>query len=229
MSPRCFPTFSVQVCKPSFPSFLACSLTMFSRAASSYWRLLPLFAPARDREHALTIRSECIDWLPRPRSPGPFGPLPPGQSQENIRTREICEVLSTNDLYHILGVARSPAIDRLTLRRAYLSRSKACHPESVSFLPLSSSFFVSFSTCAQQVSRKPRCNACVPKSVHSIRRPLATLSQTQVRRSPRRRRPVRCPAFTPLRVCRRNPQRRPSQHHQRLPGRQPRNDTHAPS
>jgi curved DNA-binding protein CbpA len=38
-------------------------------------------------------------------------------------------VLSTNDLYHILGVSRSPAIDRLTLRRAYLSRSKACHPD----------------------------------------------------------------------------------------------------
>ncbi|KAF8121827.1 hypothetical protein EV363DRAFT_1184303, partial [Boletus edulis] len=39
------------------------------------------------------------------------------------------EVLSTNDLYHILGVSRSPVIDRLTLRRAYLSRSKACHPD----------------------------------------------------------------------------------------------------
>ncbi|KAI9567302.1 hypothetical protein HD554DRAFT_982785 [Boletus coccyginus] len=97
--------------------------------ASSYWRLPPLFAPARDRERALTIRPECIDWLSRSRSPGPFEPLPPGQSQENIRTREICEVLSTNDLYHILGVARSPVIDRLTLRRAYLSRSKACHPD----------------------------------------------------------------------------------------------------
>ncbi|KIJ66761.1 hypothetical protein HYDPIDRAFT_174127 [Hydnomerulius pinastri MD-312] len=39
------------------------------------------------------------------------------------------EVLSSNDLYHILGVPRSPTIDRLTLRRAYLSRSKACHPD----------------------------------------------------------------------------------------------------
>jgi hypothetical protein len=99
---------------------------------SSYW-CPPLFATAKDRERALTIHSECIDWLTRPRSPDPFEP---GQSQENIRAREICEVLSTNDLYHILGVSRSPAIDRLTLRRAYLSRSKACHPESVSFLPL---------------------------------------------------------------------------------------------
>ena len=41
----------------------------------------------------------------------------------------IDEILSQNDLYQILGVSRSSRIDRLVLRRAYLSRSRACHPE----------------------------------------------------------------------------------------------------
>ncbi|EGN98992.1 hypothetical protein SERLA73DRAFT_73565 [Serpula lacrymans var. lacrymans S7.3] len=39
------------------------------------------------------------------------------------------EVLSNDDLYRILGIPRSSTIDRNTLRRAYLSRSKACHPD----------------------------------------------------------------------------------------------------
>ena len=201
----------------------SCSLAKLCRSVTSYWRL-PLFATAKDRERALTIRSECINWLTRPRSPDPFEPLPPGQSQENIRAREICEVLSTNDLYHILGVSRSPVIDRLTLRRAYLSRSKACHPEFVPFPSRS----VSFSRCAQQMPRKPRRNARVPESLHSLRRALETLSQTHVRRSPKRR-PTRFPAFASLRVRRRNPERRSPQYRQRLPGRKPGDDTHATS
>ncbi|EKM57819.1 uncharacterized protein PHACADRAFT_89464 [Phanerochaete carnosa HHB-10118-sp] len=39
------------------------------------------------------------------------------------------EILSKNDLYEILGVSRKSALDRLVLRRAYLSRSRACHPD----------------------------------------------------------------------------------------------------
>lgn len=198
---------------------------MLPRIASSY-RCFPLFGAVKDRERALTISSECVDWLPRPRSPDPIEPLPLGQSQENIRSREICDVLSTNNLYHILGVPRSLAIDRLTLRRAYLSRSKACHPE---FVPLSCSRpFSRFSTYAQQVPRKPRCNARVPKSLHSLWRTLPTVPETNVRR-PSERRPIRFPAFTSLRARRRNPQRCSPQHHQRLPGRQPRSDTHITS
>ena len=99
---------------------------MFSRVASAYWPF-----PVVADEHALTIRSESINWLPRPRSPDPFEPLPSGQSQGD---QVICNVLSSNDLYYILGIPRSSAVDGLTLRRAYLSRSKVCHPECVSSL-----------------------------------------------------------------------------------------------
>lgn len=38
-------------------------------------------------------------------------------------------VLQNDDLYLILGIPKSQHIDKTTLRRAYLSRSKACHPE----------------------------------------------------------------------------------------------------
>ena len=41
------------------------------------------------------------------------------------------QVLETDNLYEILGVSNSATLDRLTLRRAYLSRSRACHPEYV--------------------------------------------------------------------------------------------------
>ena len=42
------------------------------------------------------------------------------------------QVLAANDdLYKILGVDKKATLDKLTLRRAYLKRSKACHPECV--------------------------------------------------------------------------------------------------
>ncbi|KAG7089720.1 hypothetical protein E1B28_011375 [Marasmius oreades] len=39
------------------------------------------------------------------------------------------EVLSNDDLYLILGVSRTISLDKITLRKAYLSRSRACHPD----------------------------------------------------------------------------------------------------
>lgn len=38
-------------------------------------------------------------------------------------------VLSSHDLYSILGVSKSASLDKMSLRRAYLSRSKDCHPD----------------------------------------------------------------------------------------------------
>ncbi|KAF8199508.1 DnaJ domain-containing protein [Pholiota molesta] len=38
-------------------------------------------------------------------------------------------VLATDDLYQILGLEKTAALDKMSLRRAYLSRSKACHPD----------------------------------------------------------------------------------------------------
>lgn len=41
------------------------------------------------------------------------------------------QVLLNDDLYEILGISKSSSLDKIALRRAYLSRSRACHPESV--------------------------------------------------------------------------------------------------
>ncbi|KZT73481.1 DnaJ-domain-containing protein [Daedalea quercina L-15889] len=41
----------------------------------------------------------------------------------------IQEILAQNDLYRILGVQRNSRMDKMALRRAYLARSKACHPD----------------------------------------------------------------------------------------------------
>jgi hypothetical protein len=57
-------------------------------------------------------------------SPSPLLPSPE-------RTTALNEVLAHDDLYAILGVSKSDNLDKMTLRRAYLTRSKACHPESV--------------------------------------------------------------------------------------------------
>ncbi|EJF55860.1 DnaJ-domain-containing protein [Dichomitus squalens LYAD-421 SS1] len=41
----------------------------------------------------------------------------------------INEILAQDDCYAVLGISRSTRIDKLTLRRAYLARSKSCHPD----------------------------------------------------------------------------------------------------
>jgi len=48
-------------------------------------------------------------------------------------TTVIHHVLTTNDLYHILSISKNAPLDKLSLRRAYLLRSKACHPEYVAY------------------------------------------------------------------------------------------------
>lgn len=54
-------------------------------------------------------------------------PPPPQPTTKNLAV--IHEILAQNDLYQILGLSRKTPFDRNSLRRAYLSRSKACHPE----------------------------------------------------------------------------------------------------
>ncbi|KAG0708079.1 hypothetical protein DFH29DRAFT_994336 [Suillus ampliporus] len=50
-------------------------------------------------------------------------------SNDIFYTPEMRQVLSSDDLYCILGVPRSTTTDKVTIRRAYLSRSRACHPD----------------------------------------------------------------------------------------------------
>ncbi|KAF9523553.1 DnaJ domain-containing protein [Crepidotus variabilis] len=38
-------------------------------------------------------------------------------------------VLASDDLYEILGITQAAALEKISLRRAYLTKSKACHPD----------------------------------------------------------------------------------------------------
>ncbi|THH26992.1 hypothetical protein EUX98_g7199 [Antrodiella citrinella] len=66
----------------------------------------------------------------------------------------IKEVLLEDDLYKVLGVTKASNLDRLTLRRAYLSRSKACHPDKFPDNPEATQAFQKVSV-AYDVLSKP--------------------------------------------------------------------------
>lgn len=60
----------------------------------------------------------------------PTRPSSPTASRSRHRPQqEIADILEQKDLYNILGLSRAAASDKMELRRAYLSRSRACHPE----------------------------------------------------------------------------------------------------
>ncbi|KAI0292188.1 hypothetical protein BC826DRAFT_1097979 [Russula brevipes] len=56
-------------------------------------------------------------------------PSPITSRSRHRRQQEIADILEQKDLYNILGVSRAAASDKMELRRAYLSRSRACHPD----------------------------------------------------------------------------------------------------
>lgn len=53
----------------------------------------------------------------------------PSKQRQRQRRAAIAEILAQNDLYKILGVQRGQNLDKMELRRAYIARSKACHPD----------------------------------------------------------------------------------------------------
>lgn len=80
-----------------------------------------------------------LTWVAEPSAPQNFSSTTSGQSQaqldisaETERLETLKIVLSTNCLYEILGVPKHSSLDKITLRRAYLARSRACHPEYAS-------------------------------------------------------------------------------------------------
>lgn len=62
----------------------------------------------------------------------PTRSLSPVSRSRYRRHQEIANILEQKDLYNILGLSRAAASEKMELRRAYLSRSRACHPEYVS-------------------------------------------------------------------------------------------------
>ncbi|KAG5646113.1 hypothetical protein DXG03_004352 [Asterophora parasitica] len=105
---------------------------MFSYAlstASTYF-YLPI-----DEEQDADIESyerKYLTWVAEPSGSSnapPSSPPPKRSTADSDRAKIVRHILEINNLYDILGVVKSPTLDRITLRRAYLSRSRACHPD----------------------------------------------------------------------------------------------------
>jgi hypothetical protein len=98
--------------------------------------------PVHEQEDAEidSHQRKCLTWMAESQGESSFSSstspstsrFPPCEPHPNA-TVILNQVLENDNLYDILGVSRSATLDRLTLRRAYLSRSRACHPEYVVF------------------------------------------------------------------------------------------------
>lgn len=107
---------------------------MFSYAlstASTYFYL-----PIDEEEDAdiENYQRKYLTWIAEPsgsssstRKPNTSSSTPSTCSKD--RTDILNAVLSSHDLYAILGVPKSASLDKMSLRRAYLARSKDCHPD----------------------------------------------------------------------------------------------------
>lgn len=106
--------------------------------ASAYFYLPVDDEPHRDDPSTPPIYTRSLSWDGSEESSTehsdysftrPASPINPGSRHR--RQQEIADILEQKDLYNILGLSRTPAPDKMDLRRAYLSRSRACHPECV--------------------------------------------------------------------------------------------------
>ncbi|KAF9007650.1 hypothetical protein BDQ17DRAFT_1238128 [Cyathus striatus] len=74
---------------------------------------------------------------------------------DDIRRETIKAVLSNDDLYDILGISNSPTLDKMALRRAYLVRSKACHPDKFPNNPEATRAFQKVAVAYDVLSKPP--------------------------------------------------------------------------
>lgn len=169
LSPKCSPT-SLQV-NATVLCVLCVSHSNGLAATTAYLKPASLPIPSYDLStRPLSVQDDpCIP---------DFEPFSPTSSSKHA---VIDIVLRETNLYSILDLPlyhpTTSLADKTSLRRAYLSRSRACHPESV--LPPSSLHFL---TSHQQIPRLSVRDPRLPKSLCRIRRTLLFLFETRVRR-----------------------------------------------
>ncbi|KAK0193557.1 hypothetical protein F5146DRAFT_1101505 [Armillaria mellea] len=64
-----------------------------------------------------------------PTTDKPYPTLHSADVPDPSRYDTLKEVLENDDLYKVLGISKAAKLDKVALRRAYLSRSRACHPD----------------------------------------------------------------------------------------------------
>lgn len=145
-----------------------CYPAMFSRvltSASSYFHL-----PIDDLEDEVDFPSRHIACKPSDSPDSDNASLPSTSSSVHSSKSHnvIQQILDEHDLYRVLGLQRSYRIDKLTLRRAYLTRSRACHPDKFPHDPEATRAFQKVSV-AYDVLSKPST-----KRLYDSRSPHAT-------------------------------------------------------
>ncbi|KAF7424351.1 hypothetical protein PC9H_009658 [Pleurotus ostreatus] len=113
-------------------SLLVCDLDslILCSAASSYFYL-----PVDEDEDLESTDDKSLIQASSSKSNRRAPPHPKTETKAPHQDPIIADILSSDDLYRVLGVERTAKLDTVSLRRAYLRRSRACHPECV-FLPV---------------------------------------------------------------------------------------------
>ncbi|KAL1745755.1 hypothetical protein HDZ31DRAFT_81728 [Schizophyllum fasciatum] len=136
---------------------------MFSAAISTATSYFHLPIDEVEDEDIASYERKCLTWVAEPSSCGvaaaeeaiSSSPRPTAAPlSRKPDSALIKRILATDDLYDILGVENTPALDRTSLRRAYLSRSKACHPDKFPNSPEATLAFQKVAT-AYDILSKP--------------------------------------------------------------------------
>lgn len=140
---------------------LSRNIEIFNPIAYSFFHL-PVLVDEDKIAQDIPIHPKHIAWSPEPCSSAQeqkyCDSLKSSTSDGSFHTSEMLQVLSSDDLYYILGIPRSPTIDKVTIRRAYLSRSRACHPEYVpgTYALTVSHFCLYLANCLETPMRRMR-------------------------------------------------------------------------
>lgn len=134
LPPHCAFDFDALVCLflRYVAGLLVCDLDslILCFAASSYFYL-----PVDEDEDLESIDDKSLIQASSSKSNRSAPPHPKTETKTPHQDPIIADILSSDDLYSVLGVERTAKLDTASLRRAYLRRSRACHPECV-FLPV---------------------------------------------------------------------------------------------
>ncbi|KAG1882103.1 DnaJ domain-containing protein [Suillus subluteus] len=143
---------------------------MFSYVFSTASSLFHLRATDNATDN-VPIHPKHITWPPQPypsaEEQKSCNTLESSPSDDKFYTPEMLQVLSSDDLYCILGVPRSPTVDRVTIRRAYLSRSRACHPDKFPGNPDATSAFQKVSVAYDVLSNPSSKRTYDSRPAHS--------------------------------------------------------------
>ncbi|KAI0028964.1 DnaJ-domain-containing protein [Vararia minispora EC-137] len=95
-------------------------------SATQYF-YLPIDEEPNHDEHGIPAHSKLISWGDIVDDDAPGYPEEKGRHEPPSPAIE--EILAVDNLYEILGVPQHRQLDENSLRRAYLARTRACHPD----------------------------------------------------------------------------------------------------